>query len=90
MKKEEELPFKIGESYFIRTVTYFLVGKLNAIKGNFLIMESASWIADTGRFHQCIKNGDFEEIEPVGEVWLNISSIVDVYPWKHKLPKDQK
>ena len=33
-----DTPFEVGKSYFIRTVTYHLVGKLDKIVGNILIL----------------------------------------------------
>ncbi len=29
-------------------------------------------------------------VEPVGEGWVNVNSITDMFPWKHKLPEEQK
>jgi len=90
MKDKKETPFKIGESYFIRTVTYHTVGKLKEITGDFLVFTEASWVADSGRFMNAIKNGKLSEVEPTGDCIVNINSIVDAFPWKHELPKDQK
>jgi hypothetical protein len=94
MPKEEEkatqLPFQVGASYFIRTVTYHLVGKVTKIAGGFLVLESASWIADSGRFMQAIKNGSLNEVEPVGDAIVNSAAITDAFPWKHELPTTQK
>lgn len=84
------LPFEIGKSYFIRTVTYHLVGKVTAIKSGFLVLQEASWIADSGRFTQAIKNGTLSEIEPVGDAVINVSAITDAFPWWHTLPTVQK
>lgn len=80
----------VGQKWFFRTVTYHLVGKITKRIGNFFQLEDASWIADSGRFMQFIKNGTPDEVEPVGTVLVNTNTIVDAYPWKHKLPKDQK
>ena len=80
----------IGQKLFIRTVTYFSLGKVEKIVGDFLEMSTASFIGDTGRFMQFIKDGVLEEVEPVGKVYINLKSIVDFYPWKHKLPTEQK
>lgn len=85
-----ELPFETGMSYFIRTVTYHLVGKVKNTIGKFLILEDASWIADSGRFSTAIKEGKLNEIEPTGEAILNTDSITDAFPWNHKLPDKQK
>ena len=80
----------IGKKLFIRTVTYHLTGKAVKRIGNFFHLKEAAWIADSGRFEQAIKDGELNEVEPVGEAWVNINSIVDMFPWKNKLPKEQK
>lgn len=80
----------VGKKLFIRTVTYHMVGKVKKRVGAFIELEDASWIADSGRFSNAIKDGTLDEVEPVGTAWLNLSSIVDFFPWKHALPKDQK
>ena len=85
------VPFEIGEKYFIRTVTYFATGKVKRITGQFLELEDAAWIADTGRFQQAIMNGVLNEVEPVEvPMYVNINSITDAFVWKHKLPREQK
>jgi len=85
-----EIKDLVGKKWFIRTVTYHLTGEVEKIVGNFLVLKDASWIADSGRFMDAIKNGKLKEVEPVGEAMVNINSIVDMFPWKHSLPKDQK
>lgn len=86
-----ELPFQKGSAYFIRTVTYFATGKVKAIVGNFLVLEDAAWIADTGRFSDAIAKGIVSEVEPVNvDMFVNTSSITDAFPWVHKLPREQK
>ena len=39
--------FTKNKSYFIRTVTYHLVGKVAKIDGNFMMLKDASWVADS-------------------------------------------
>ena len=80
----------IGHSFFIRTVTYHLVGKITKRIGQFLQLETASWIADSGRFMDAMKKGTLNEVEPVGIAFVNLESVTDMFPWKHKLPVDQK
>jgi hypothetical protein len=80
----------IGKSFFFRTVTYHLTGRVKNIFGNMLVLEDAAWIADSGRFQQAIKEGKLNEVEPVGDAILNLSTVTDMFPWKHKLPKEQK
>lgn len=84
-----ELDDFIGKKLFIRTVTYHLTGKVVKRIGNFIQLENASWIADSGRFMQAIKDGELSEVEPVGEAWVNLNSVTDMFPWKHALPDKQ-
>lgn len=80
----------VGQKLFIRTVTYHLTGKVTKRLGAFLELEDAAWIADSGRFADALKSGTLSEVEPVGKAWVNLSSVVDFFPWKHKLPIEQK
>ncbi len=90
-KQEHELPFEIGKAYFIRTITYFMTGRVKDIVGQFLILEEAAWIADTGRFSDAMSKGIMNEVEPVeGEMFVNTNSITDAFPWGHKLLTEQK
>lgn len=90
-KQEFELPFEIGKPYFIRTVTYFATGRVKAIVGQFLVLEEAAWIADTGRFSDALAKGVMDEVEPIeGEMFINTASITDAFPWNHQLPREQK
>jgi len=95
LKEEEKtdmnsLDDMVGKKFFFRTVTYYLVGRVTKIIGSIAQLEDASWVADSGRFTQAIKEGTLNEIEPVGECYLNTQTIVDFFPWKHDLPMDQK
>ena len=85
-----ELDDMIGSSFFFRTVTYHSVGKVVKRIGNIIELGDASWVADSGRFMQAIKNGELDEVEPVGKMFLNMDALVDFFPWKHKLPTEQK
>ena len=80
----------VGEKFYFRTVTYHLTGRVKKVIGSILELENAAWIADSGRFMACIKNGTVNEVEPVGRAYININSVTDFFPWKHKLPEDQK
>ena len=80
----------INKSWFFRTVSYHLVGKVTNRIGMFLQLESASWVADSGRFMNAIKEGTLNEVEPVGTAFINLESVTDFFPWKHNLPTEQK
>jgi hypothetical protein len=80
----------VGHSFFFRTVTYHLVGKITKRVGKFFQLEQASWIADSGRFMDFIKSGKVNEVEPVGTCFVNLEAVTDMFPWKHKLFTEQK
>lgn len=81
------VPFEVGKKYFVRTVTYHLVGKVLEIDGDFLILTDASWVADSGRFSKALELGGLREIEYVGEAIINMKAITDAFPWHHDCPK---
>jgi hypothetical protein len=83
-------PFVAGSAWFIRTVTYHLVGVVTGRWEHFITLKDASWVADSGRFTQAIKEGKLSEVEPVGAAVVNLDSIVDAFPWVHPLPTKQK
>jgi len=80
----------IGKKFFFRTVTYHLVGKVEKLIGKIACLKEASWVADSGRFMNAIKGGTLEEVEPVGDCFVNLDTVTDFFPWKHELPKEQK
>jgi len=88
---KNDVPVLLDGTYFFRTVTYHLIGRVVEQVGSFARLETASWIADSGRFTQAIKDGTLNEVEPTGDdVWINLATVVDIYPWKHELPTKQK
>lgn len=91
IKKERKGAWTIGEQYLIRTVTMIQTGRLVYLDDKELVLEDAAWIADTGRFSETIKSGEFTEVEPFeSEVIINRASIVDAAPYKNKLPRSKK
>ena len=84
-------PFAVGKKYLIRTVTHIQTGECVSIIGSFVELKNAAWIADTGRFHDCLSKGTFNEVEPYpGGVTVNSSSIIDFVEFAHELPVNQK
>ena len=86
-------PYEVGEKYFIRTVTHHYTGKLKRITNGELVLTDAAWIADSGRFHNALKSGDLDEVEPYPndvEVIINRDAICDASKWQHDLPLSQK
>jgi len=99
-----ESPYRVGKKYVFRTVTQCVIGEITAIVGTFAVLKHASWIADTGRYHNFFKSGataqDLTEIEPypdcedeefgVYSCTVNLASLTDAGPWQHDLPRNQK
>ena len=84
--------WKVGQNYFLRTVTHHLTGKLIKVVGNELVLLDAAWIADDGRFMEAVKTGTFAEVEPYPdgiELIVNRSSLIDacIIP---QIPRSQK
>lgn len=83
--------WQLGKAYFIRTVTMHLIGELAIITDKELVLKNASWVADSGRFHDALKTGQLNEVEPfINDVILNRESIIDATAWDHEIPTCQK
>lgn len=72
-------PWEIGKNYLIRTVTMIDTGKLVAVGPTELVLESAAWVADTGRFSGALQSCDFNEVEPFpkGKLIIGRGSVID-------------
>jgi hypothetical protein len=85
--KPEVSLWKVGEAYFIRTVTMHIIGILEVVNDTELLLKNASWIADSGRFNNALQTGELNEVEPfVNEVIVNRATIIDATIWSHKTP----
>jgi len=78
---------EVGKTYLVRSGSKDYVGVVVAIPTPFtVVLESASWVAESGRWHEFMRHGRAEgmEIEPCGggrlgirwEEWLD---------WPHPL-----
>lgn len=86
-------PYEIGKAYLIRSVTHINIGIVKTVGDNEIILSSASWIADTGRYHDALKYGTdkLNEVEPyLDDVIINRSAVVDATIWRHSPPTEQK
>ena len=84
-------PFEIGKAYLIRTVTHIDIGIVKEVGDKELVLSEASWIADTGRYHDALKTGDLNEVEPyINDVILGRGAIVDATIWEKDLPRSQR
>jgi hypothetical protein len=82
--------FTVGSKMFIRTVTFHLVGEIVEREGDWLKLKDASWVADSGRFHDAIADGTLNEVEYVGDACVNLNTATDAFPWVHDLPSKSK
>lgn len=81
--------WKIGEKYFIRTVTMHSIGELVSFNDKELLLSHACWVADSGRFNNALKTGELSEVEPFeADIIVNRSAIVDATLWRHDLPRE--
>lgn len=90
-KSAPDSPWVIGESYFIRTVTMHLIGRLTAVYPTELVLENATWVADSSRFHNALRDGKLSETEPfLHPVIVGRGAVVDATLWPHSLEIGQK
>ena len=92
-KPIEGTPFIVGANYMLRTITMIYTGKLVAVYNKYLVLTNVAWIADTGRWADTVKTGDFNEVEPYPEkmrVNINVDTLLDSFIVDFDLPKNQK
>lgn len=85
--------YEIGRNYIIRTVTMFLVGRVTAVSDHEIELWDAAWIADTGRWHQALRDPSaLAEVEPMpdGQWIVGRGAVVDAGPWPHELLRTAK
>ncbi len=80
----------IGDVIFIRAITFHYVGRVTRVSENFIHLEEASWVADSGRFGEALSFGTLNEVEPMGRCKIALNAIVDIAEWRHRLPKGAK
>lgn len=84
-------PLRVGNAVLIRTVTYFQIGRIVAFDAWEIVLEEASWVADTGRFSTALRSGALDEVEPfIGCISVGRGAVIDITSWTHDLPKEQK
>ena len=77
----------VGRNVIVRTVTMIQVGRLVAVTPHELVLEDAAWVADTGRFAECLASGSLSECEPFpdGSVFVGRGALIDACEWPHPL-----
>ena len=84
-------PYKIGQSYLIRSVTMYYTGRLDRVTEKELVFSDSAWIADTGRYNEALESGEFSEVEPIkGDLIIGRGSIIDAVEFNHDLPREVK
>lgn len=80
---------EIGKNYFIRMLNYHYVGELKEFESNCILLTKASWVADDGRYSECLSEGKICESEIMpNDVILFTNNMVDITRWDNKLPKN--
>ena len=87
-------PYHLGQPYFIRTVTMYFTGVLQAVHDQELVLTDCAWIQDTGRFADSLsKGGSFSTIEPFpdGPIIIGRGALIDAGVYgASKVPRTQK
>jgi hypothetical protein len=84
-----------GRNVFLRTVTYHYIGRVIGVKDGWIMLEEASWVADSGRFSVALKDGysGLSEVEVYpgdGRTDIERATVVEALPWNHALPTATK
>lgn len=84
-------PLTLNTSVMIRTVTNYFTGRIVLLSAHEIVLTEAAWIADAGRWGECLAKGTLAEVEPYpGSVSVARSAVVDVSEWVHPLPRAVK
>lgn len=81
-----------GTNIFVRTVTLYFTGHVERVTRSWIVLSQAAWIADTGRFSDALRTGEFSEVEPYPDdaiVRVARSGVIDITTIK-TLPRKQK
>ena len=83
VKSIQKHPFTIGKQWYIETATKYWVGDVVAVTDQWIILERAAWVPDTGRFNEFMKTGNPKELEPCDvPVVINQGGIMTAMPSK--------
>jgi len=78
--KDDSSHWEIGKVYFIRTVTHHLTGRIEKVTDKEIVLSSAAWIPDDGKFSKALSDEKFDEVEPFPDgssVILGRGSLID-------------
>lgn len=85
-------PLHVGNKVFIRAVTYHYLGRVVGLTDTEILLDQASWVADSGIFSVACKTGTLSEVEPYPDGVISVArgAVVDVSTWQHALPRERK
>ena len=90
-RSESMKSLKVGENYFIMTVTMYYCGRLIYADFAEIVLEEASWIPEVGRQSDAFRTGNFQEVEPFPDrITVSTGAVVAVIPWPHPLPRQTR
>ncbi len=80
-----------GHNYLFETHNKLWLGTVHTAGGHYVVIDNAIWVANTGRFHNFLRDGVFDsntELEvtglPEGLYFTNW------HPWIHPLPTETR
>jgi hypothetical protein len=80
-KDNPDWPWKLGQKYMIRTVTFHDHGVLVGVTEHELVLQKAAWIADSGRWWNFItgktKPNEVEPFHPDRLVIIGRGAVID-------------
>jgi hypothetical protein len=88
-QKSSESWMQTGKSYLIRA-TFHHIGRVVRVTPTEIVLTGGGWLADSGRFSECLANGTVNEFEACPEGSERIVSrddIIDAFEWHHDLPE---
>ena len=79
-------PFKKGNQYFIKTITFYYIGTYKSQRGGFLLFDNLKWIENVPDWEDFWKSRPhlppaMRAHEMPGS-WINQGAIVDVTKWE--------
>ncbi len=83
------MKMKVGDAVIIRTVAYHYIGKVAHCDDQEIVLDEASWLAESARWSVTLTTGQVSELEPYPD-WccIRTATVVDYAPWNFPLPRE--
>lgn len=91
MKLDKDM-FKVGSKVFLWGLNKMTTGTIVALHDDSVILDNASWVADSGRFHEFMQDpaSKASEVEMYpGKIQLNTATLIDA-TLVSSIPKETK